>query len=467
MFLNKTPPQPISPLLTLLFGADPSHVAAVSPRLALWAAAFDAWLASLDSPNKRRQACRAWESFLHFHHCLPWDVDRSKIQAWTLHLAQSGRTPNTIRCYQGRISGFIRFCAKNPHLLASEPTLPAVRAASKPQPHNYQNAYVLLPSEARALLRAVDRQASLIAKRDYASLLAALLTGLPEARLRGLRWHDVAPLASPAAPPPPGAVQLPPAACDAIHHYLAASGRLAAIQPDHFIFAPLADPLLRPPTGDPSEWSSHRPLSREQIYVFIKAYAAWAGLDSAKVTYACLRHTAAALHLQSGADAAGVQAFLGRRYLKETQCYLSHLGRMLAARKPRPPRLDALRRPRRPFKRKQPYAPLGNQNAIRHGLFSHAPIQVTPQDIADSDQATIDSEIVLLRVSLRSALQRIEKIRNFSDSMRALNVVGLTTVRIARLLRTRQELQGAPFHSELQTLLEQVSLELDDRQSGK
>lgn len=184
-----------SSLLYIIFGPVASLVTSTSPRLDLWSAAFADWLASLPA---RDQALNAWEQLLHFHRCPPWELDRSKLESWTSHLAETGLSASTIRCYQGRISGFFRFCSKRPELFSSEPMFGSpkkprnpLRCAPKPKQESYKHAYILRPAEARSLLRAIDRQSSLIAKRDYALLLTLLLTGLPEADLRHLRWSQL------------------------------------------------------------------------------------------------------------------------------------------------------------------------------------------------------------------------------------------------------------------------------------
>ena len=394
-----------------MFGEAASAVCSASPRLDLWAKAFEVWLESIEAARgraPRRQALQSWELLLLFHHCPPWAIDHSGLESWTAHLAKTGHSANTIRCYQGRISGFYRFCSKQPELLSTEPMFSAgaksynpVHGALKPKERNYQHAYLLRPAEARALLRAVDRQSSLLGKRDYALLLTLLLTGLPAGQLRQLRWkqlgitpHGVHLISEPADT----GKEIPPAAWSAILVYLKSSGRFDSIQSNDYVFAPLADPLLRPPSGHPQDWHADRPLSSEQMYASLKAYTAWAGLDASKVTYACLRHTAAALRLEAGADTAGLQKFLGRKYLKDTRRYIGHLGRMLGERRPRSPRFarGALQAARGPYRRKKPYAQPGNQNALKHGFFTRSLPEIDPQDMQAAIAATLEGEIAAL-----------------------------------------------------------------------
>jgi len=455
-----------SSLLHILFGPAAGLVTSTSPRLDLWSAAFADWLASLPA---RDQALNAWEQLLRFHRCPPWELDRSKLESWTSHLAETGLSANTIRCYQGRISGFFRFCSKRPELLSAEPMFGSpkkprnpLRCTPKPTLESYKHAYILRPAEARSLLRAVDRQSSLIAKRDYALLLTLLLTGLPEADLRKLRWSqlDFTPQAvlltsSDAA----SAKELPPPAWSAIHAWLEASGRLASIRPDDYIFVPLSDPLLRPPSADPADWRRDRPLSQEQIYAFLKCYAAWAGLSASKVTYACLRHTAAALHLGSGADSASLQAFLGRKYLKDTRRYIGHLGLMLG-RRPHPSARPSLQVPRAPYLRKKPHAQPGNLNAIKHGFFAHSLREEDSQDLHELTVAAIDQEIMALRVLLRRAFSLSDDLDNFPDTLRMLNIFGRTAERVGKLLLHKRNLQVADKKAALDAAIEQAILEV-------
>jgi integrase len=426
-----------------------------SERLVRWAKAFHEWLASLYTAHgsaSRSQAFHAWELLLQFHpSCPPWDLDRDRLASFTLHLARTGYKPSTVRSYQGRISAFFRYCSKRPELTSTEtlfgpsakPFNP-IRGVPKPDETNYQRAYILRPFEARALLRSVDRQSSLIARRDYAILLTLLLTGLTQDQLRHLRWGhlDFTPTAVllNAASPLPGK-EIPPIAWDAILDHLRSSGRFGALHPSHYLFAALADPLLHPPTGSPDDWRSDHPLSREQMYAFLKTYSAWAGLDSSKVTFACLRHTAAALYLDTGADASALMKFLDRKYLQETRHYIGLLGVMLSRRKRRSPRfIPGQDQPARgPYQRKRPYGQPGNQNAIRHGFYSHALPETTPEQAQAAANASLEDEIIAIRLLLQRAIRLAERTSDPADAMRMLDIFGRTSERLSRLLRAQQK----------------------------
>ena len=478
------PPQ----LLKIMFGQGASVVCSTSPRLDMWATAFDAWLASLPVTRPRRkysQALKSWQLLLQFHHCPPWDIDRSRIESWLTHLVKSGLTAYTIHIYRWRISAFYRFCSKQSEFLSAEPLFASstrpfnpVLTALKPDPSNYQQAYLLHPPEARALLRAVDRQTSLLGKRDYALLLTLLLTGLSEGALRLLRWKHFEITSQSVkliSASPDIEKELPPAVWNAILTFLQSSGRFDTIQPEDYIFTPLANPLLGPPNGHPDDWQRDRPLSTENMHYLLKGYAAWAGLDASKVTYVCLRHTAAVLQLEAGADTAMLQKFLRRKSFRATRSYIVHLGFMLGKRKPHFSRYT--RGPHHanwgPYPRKtKSSSQLGNQKALIHGLYARHGIfrrqgfldpsllEMDPQDIQAAATAPLQNEIAALRFLLRRAFDLAGKTDNKSAAILVLKLFSLTSIRIARLLLDQQILEKNSFQESIDQALFEVTRQL-------
>jgi integrase len=468
------PNAPPLELLTLLYGDASAEIASVSPRLLHWAEAFNAWLDSIERLHRRaarRQAHQAWRLLLAYHPCPPWLLDRSRLESWLSHLVAGGVRANTLRCYRGRISGFFRFCSRHPHLLPGDPLFRnstkffnPLRGARQPNVKNYQNAYVLTLSEARRLLRAVDRHATLVGQRDYAILLTLLLTGLHESELLCLRWQDLsltpAGVRIQALPPAYGDKPLPLSAWRAILAYLRASGRYATLQPGDYIFVPLVDPLHQPLGRSPADWCAARPLSTEQMYVSLKAYAAWAGLDAARITFASLRHTAALLCLESGAAASDLQEFLGRSYLKETRRYIVHLARLLGERRIRRRRFTGFRQVNSPLVRKKPYGQPGNLNALRHGLY--APLPLPPGGLHQPALAvpTLEPEIVYLRLLLRRALSLAGHTRNPAEALRLLDLFGRAAVRIGHLLVKQKELEPLGLDPATESEFAQIARQL-------
>lgn len=455
-------------LLQALFGPAAGELLTISPRIQLWSDLFTLWLAALDAERGRiayQQAIQSWTLLLAFHRCPPWQLDQPKLEAWLAHLVESDLTPNTVRCYRGRISAFFRYASRQPAMHADPFFAPGkfvnpFRLAVTPAPKNYEHAYVLRPAEARALLRAIDRPTSPLGRRDYALLLTLLLTGLPENDVRCLRWGD------------PSLTSLPAPALDAIHAFLDASGRRPVIQPGDYIFAPLADPLLRPASGDPADWLASHPLSTEQMLVSLKNYAAWARLDADRITFLALRHTAALLRLECGDDPAALQRFLDRSSLKSSRRYLVLLGRMLRARG-RPPRPWVVRRgrpPRGPYRRKDPHGQPGNLNAMKHGFYLR---RWLPGDLDNVDPkqlliASLEDEIKVIRLLMRRFTDLTFEPGSQAEAVKNLETFSLATLRLAQLLQKHQALSAgatdAMYRNAISQAAEEVLQEFEERQ---
>jgi integrase len=451
-----------------------------SERLERWARAFHEWLEGLRDEHGiavRTQALRAWKLLMQFRPGPPWEIDRGRMEVWMISMSRNGYKGSTIGSYKGWVTNFFLFCTKCPELMDSESMLGTaskpinpVYGAARPEIPRYSRAYILRAFEARALLMAVDRQSGPLAKRDYAILLTMLLTGLPEHQLRRLRWGDFK-LNSKGAvlndgSPHPGK-EIPAVAWEAIVDHLTAAGRLQSIEAGDYVFAALAEPLLQPPiSGRAEAWKSDRPISIGQLYACLKMYATWAGLDAAKVTSPCLRHTAAALYLQRGADEADLMKFLERRTLRETRRYIGKLGLMLAKRKRRRrgfiPGID--QPGRGPYQRKRPGGQPGNQFGMRHGFYSQALPDATPEEAQAAANASLEDEIIAIRLLLQRAIRLAERTSDAADAMRMLDVFGRTCERLSRLLRAQQkqhlDLKSAILSSAINEALEEVTKEL-------
>lgn len=461
-------------LLSLLFGAIAGEIVAISPRLQLWDEAFQAWLVKVESAGGRHaanQACHCWTLLLGFHRCPPWQIDRPKLEAWLAHLAEDGMAYTTLRAFRGRISGFFSFSSKHPPL-RSDPLFAtgrfaaSIRGAAIDPSSIHEPACVLRPDEARCLLRAVDRRVTLVGSRDYALLLALLLTGIPAGDLRRLTWGDVHRSPGPSDAAPDVTIlddrPLPPPAWAALRDYLQASGRLETIQPGDYVFPPLADPLLQPTGRCPDDWAASRPLSSNQLHISMTNYAAWAGFDPARVTQYSLRHTAAVLRLEAGDDAAALQRFLGRADEHQTRYYITMLGQALRKRgrprrpwQPRSPSAAANRR-RAVALRAVRYGPLlrnkaggqpGNYSDFKHGFYYPylLPGELNHLDPSKLLAEHLQTEIAVLRIVLNRTIALSFGYGLGNDPARALELVGRTTIRIMRLMVKQHELTVGPL----------------------
>ena len=96
-------------------------------------------------------------------------------------------------------------------------------------------------------------------------------------------------------------------------------------------------------------------------------------------------------------------------------------------------------------------APRGNQNARKHGFYSHVITEVERRDLKKAaDIEGVDQEIALLRVRLKSIL-----LHNPENTSLFLQV----TTMLARLIRTRRYL-GNMDETSLYQIVENVLLKL-------
>lgn len=75
--------------------------------------------------------------------------------------------------------------------------------------------------------------------------------------------------------------------------------------------------------------------------------------------------------------------------------------------------------------------------------------------------ADLISEINLLRVMIRRAVDQANKVENLEESLSALNALGLAGIRLARLLEVQSKLSQAPSH--VMDAITQAILEMGER----
>jgi site-specific recombinase XerD len=133
-----------------------------------------------------------WKRFLQFYQGPPWKVTRLDVTNWVAWLAAQGMQPVSAASYVSTLSSFYTYCARtSPALFPGGKPFNPARGVHGRGKSDYQTASCLSAQEARLLLEAVDRQASPLGKRDYALLLACLLTGLHIGAIRVLRWGPI------------------------------------------------------------------------------------------------------------------------------------------------------------------------------------------------------------------------------------------------------------------------------------
>ena len=399
-------------LFCMLFGGNAAAAwAGAGERMLRWAAAFADWRRQRMETRSKSVVSRdklAWHEVLGLVKKHPWELETSDVQVYVEHSLEGDMQPGTLSKRLTRLSKFYDHCQEhglgNPNDTGFNP----VKGITRPAYQRVANMRCLNVVEALALLSAIDREWSLLGKRDYAMFLMHLLTGLRSGEIRNLKRADLRKHAGGAqvrrqAGPDEVWVSLPGEVWDAIKEYLEAAGRWPGMGAGEIVFAPLKDALLQEPTGVAGDWASERPLSDRQCNYLLKKYARWAGLEGENITMHTLRNTATMLQVQAGCEGDAIQSFLGNKSTWGTQEYLRRL-----ADYPPPPPGDPPQPTRDlnvpPPRGHQFRVKPGEQLALKHGFSAKSLPGAQVQAVIAEGIVGMDDEITGLRMLSRGLL---------------------------------------------------------------
>lgn len=266
-----------------------------------------AWLRTL-RPNTRRAYERAWHLLLEYTGGRFADLTARDLVEWRQWLVICGYSESSIAQHLAGISAYYR--------AANGPPGPNPAAAvERPRVRSRRRTGALTLDQAQALLRASDPQTPW-GQRNWLMVAILLTTGRRPAALCGLRFGDVREVggrvfwAAPGDEPAEGN-RLPMAVWDAVLAYLQATGRLATMGPDDWVFTALCNNASRLPGQRQCPPDASRPLSEREVTRVVKQLARRAGMDPRVVTPSALRFTAAHLQRRAGASLDQVAALLG------------------------------------------------------------------------------------------------------------------------------------------------------------
>jgi integrase len=296
-----------------------------------WSHAFGLWLSS-KAANTRRAYNAAWAALIEYTGKMPWEMGSADIEAWAASLHQA-YSESTVQQRLAAISSFFSFARLNYMDFVDGIERPLhhynpAKAVSRPKVQAYGKAHPLSVEGARALLDAIDR-GSVQGKRDFALILAYIVTGRRNSEIRNLRWGDIEERNGriwyrwQGKGCTSGQYEMPATVYHAITDWLTASGRLADMQSADYIFTAICDHASRFPGVD---HDPDRPLSARYVRDLVKKYARLAGLDPQLVRVHDLRHTAAMLRAEAGDDVRLISSFLGHSDLRTTSRYLFKVG---------------------------------------------------------------------------------------------------------------------------------------------
>ena len=415
-------------LLEYLFGeAAGTARRTASDRLLLWSEAFDAWLADLRNDHHSEtcaQAASAWKGLLRGRRMLPWELEQQDIEDHVATLQAQGCAPGTINNFLVHLSGFFRWCGER----QVDPLLPLAfnpaAGARRPPVRPFARTKLLSRAELRLLLDFMRRDATPLGKRDYAFILARLNFGVPQKFLQRLQWGQLERDASVAdeegawvrwepgagacsgvracSPLPSGEgpgvrVTVPPEVWQAIRGWLAASGRLDRMQPESYVFVPLASSGRDQTGGSAEAWVERHCISKDELRHSLKLYGRRLRIAPDRLTLNALHCTSIRLRLDSGQSLEQLRAFLGSREPPfKTKYRLKHLPPIPEDAPPSAERVVAgeLIPPLLPLRRPCPYQA---GEGITHGFFAR---RQPPEDVLamlSEDIRGIDDEFAGLR----------------------------------------------------------------------
>ena len=429
-----SPHQP-TPLLLLEWlaapgGNDPP------PRLKLWAAAFDEWLAE----SRRRLRSNApdrylsdWRLLLKQSPKMPWEMSPQHIEAHLDWMRECGYSPNTIRSASASFAGFFTWCSARMVDQECEPGFNPAAGVPRPRQPPVYTAALLSQEELDRLFEILRQDRSRTARRDYAFYLARMCLGVPSKALVELKWgqiflqdnaawvrwqHDEMPL--------------PCEVWQAIKAYLQHSGRWEAIADAEFIFAPLTRSVRLASGKQAEDWQVDRCLTTGIFSQNLKLYGQLAGIPRHKLNMQTLRRTALRLRLNEDPSLAEMHEFIGvRRPSTDTHNRLQFLPEL-------PPNADKTGPlPLPPVEDRDPF---GGQKTYVHGFYANSQPPAAVEAVLSENLKGVEAEFVGLRMLGRGLLAYLQHPHDNTSAAQVANAYTRIAARLAEMVRVETQL---------------------------
>ena len=301
-----------------------------------WGEAAAAWLETKGaSTNTRRAYAAALEGFFQSAGMRPWEVGGVQVIGWQQEMREAGLAETTVNLRLAAVSSFFEFCcyrfsvtdpATGREVVLAERN--PVKRVERGKVSPYEKAGYLSVEEVRALLRSIRRD-TVVGLRDYALITAYVYTGRRSAEIRNLRWGEIRQEGGrwfyrwTGKGRKSRTDELPLPVYPAMVEYLRAAGRLEGMKAGDFVFvARDGEVAERLPRVREAVGREAGPLSGSFVNRVVKKCARRAGLK--EIHTHTLRHTAAMLRRELGADLQALQELLGHSSLAITQIYVQH-----------------------------------------------------------------------------------------------------------------------------------------------
>ena len=285
-----------------------------------WSLCIKTWQESRRSDNTRRMYSVAVEDFLKFCGIPIWEASYQNFVSWRGDMLNRKLKGATVNARLDALNSLFTFASSEfkveneagglePLARFNPVNMKALRVRVK----QYANSRALPVSDVKRLLGSID-QTTNIGMRDYALLLGYLNLGRRNTEWRTARICDFEMTNGEVFYRWSGkgkfdnVLNVPADLWKVLNHYISETGGRG---PFDYIFVSTRD---------------GKPLSARIVGSIVKKYAKKGGI-SGRVRVHDLRHTAAMLRRQSGADVEEIRSFLGHSSLVTTQVYLHRLER--------------------------------------------------------------------------------------------------------------------------------------------
>lgn len=323
----------------------------------LWVDLRDAWLRTKESKSGSAHTRRSYEhataQWLEFVASLagadgrparPWEATAEHVRRWQEELTLKGLKPASVNQRLAACSSWYAFMGRERHLVNGVEVSPFMdrfgRFRSNPfagsnvqraKVEQYGHARILTAAETQRLINFLQEKShTLTGARNYALLLAYLMTGYRNNEVVSMRWGAIRPNRN-----QPGAWvcewrgkggksesdPLPLRVYHAIVYFLKLSGRdPEALQPDDYIFTPIITHNLKNLNNSSGRAAAH--ISTKQAECILHTALRRAGVERpTEVRVHDLRHTFAHQYRRRNKDLEALRARLHHESLATTGIY--------------------------------------------------------------------------------------------------------------------------------------------------
>jgi hypothetical protein len=232
------------------------------------------------------------------------------------------------------------------------------------------------------------------------------------------------------------------------------------MQPEVYLFVPLADPLHEQPQDRPQAWDERQFLSRSRILANLKLYGRRVGIPEHKLTLMALRRTATRLKLDEQACLQQMIPFLDTR--EQAKAINYRLKRLPSLPQDEPRSGDqANPEPLLPDRKPVRFQP---GEGITHGFYARSqPPEAVIAVLAENIQG-LEAEIVGMRTLARGLLDRQEQAGSSAEAAQLGDAYIKAASQFAKLIQAENQLtrggEANTWADEVLAAMDHMAIEL-------